>query len=506
MSCPAGSGFQPSGAVEAFHAIPHTDIDLQSSPDQFQPDNTQYWEAVIIWACVPILTCVCVLILMSIYFICVCCCCCCGGSRDWTRKPKVACGIVNLSIIAVLLGLIGASLWAELDIDQHMNDALDTLREVDNFFAQYTNDSSLYNAAQQNASLEALSDALSEQLPRPDTELNEVKFLTSANYELGEVYADIDSAVGPIRLNRILSEGDTAVEAFRNYVVIGYLCLVLVVLILLVVAIFCGCCIANPAFLIIMVVSLVVLTVTMWVAVGANLTLLIVVGDICNDPDMLIRNLTQNQANAVGQDLVNYYLVCNETCQASPFSQEIMRANTAFETIDLIEEKLQNYTTRSENRTILRPLLDRVERGFNGSRTGVTAISSCDTIHQLYLELLQALCGDSYDGFVVLFALACTLCVGMMVLVVTATFHTGFYCNYRKDYDGEAEAYNFPASSPGVWQSYGTNYNYSSSSYSRYREQPRPSGATEPPKYNDLQQPASGSQSTPLREISEPSH
>jgi hypothetical protein len=72
-------------------------------------------------------------------------------------------------------------------------------------------------------------------------------------------------------------------------VVIGYLCLVLVVLILLVVAIFCGCCIANPAFLIIMVVSLVVLTVTMWVAVGANLTLLIVVGDICNDPDMLIK-------------------------------------------------------------------------------------------------------------------------------------------------------------------------------------------------------------------------
>ena len=44
MSCPTGSGFEPSGAVEAFHGIPHSDIDLQDSPDQFQPDNQQYWE------------------------------------------------------------------------------------------------------------------------------------------------------------------------------------------------------------------------------------------------------------------------------------------------------------------------------------------------------------------------------------------------------------------------------------------------------------------------------
>ena len=44
MSCPTGSGFEPSGAVEAFHGIPHSDIDLQSSPDQFEPDNSQYWE------------------------------------------------------------------------------------------------------------------------------------------------------------------------------------------------------------------------------------------------------------------------------------------------------------------------------------------------------------------------------------------------------------------------------------------------------------------------------
>ena len=43
-SCPTGSGYDPSGAVEAFHGIPHTDIDLEDSPDQFDPESSQYWE------------------------------------------------------------------------------------------------------------------------------------------------------------------------------------------------------------------------------------------------------------------------------------------------------------------------------------------------------------------------------------------------------------------------------------------------------------------------------
>lgn len=39
-----GSGYDPSSAVEAFHGIPHIDIDLQDSPEQFDPSNSKYWE------------------------------------------------------------------------------------------------------------------------------------------------------------------------------------------------------------------------------------------------------------------------------------------------------------------------------------------------------------------------------------------------------------------------------------------------------------------------------
>ena len=43
-TCPTGSSYDPSAAVETFHGIPHTDIDLQDSPDQFDPSDTNYWE------------------------------------------------------------------------------------------------------------------------------------------------------------------------------------------------------------------------------------------------------------------------------------------------------------------------------------------------------------------------------------------------------------------------------------------------------------------------------
>ena len=33
---------------------------------------------------------------------------------------------------------------------------------------------------------------------------------------------------------------------------------------------------------------------------------------------------------------------------------------------------------------------------------------------------------------VVQFGLVCGLCVGLLVLVVTVTFHAGFFCNSRK--------------------------------------------------------------------------
>jgi hypothetical protein len=410
----------------------------------------------------------------------------------------------------VLLALVAASLWAEVDLDSHINDFLDNTQSVESFFNQYGNESTLYNEAMQNRSLEALQEELMEQSPSPDPQLQEVENLFFANELLGSVFEGIDQEVGPIDLDDVTDNADEF-EAIRHWVVIGYLILVAVVLFLLVLAILCGVCIKNPAFLIIMVVVLVILTLTMWVAAGASLAFLVVSGDICSDPDTLIRNFTRDQSDAVSPNVVNYYLICNETCQPSPFSTLILQADDAFARIAMEEEDLQNYTSHSANQSLLQPLLDDVVRGFNGSRMAVNDISSCVFIHDLYIDSLQTFCGDSFDSSVIQFGLVCGLCVGLMVLVVTATFHAGFFCNNKKPlYDEEAIAYDLSPSA-GVWSSYGTNVNYNSS-YTRFREQPQspqstqsPPGASEPPKYNDLQQPITGDQPSShfneLREI-----
>ena len=44
MSCAAlSSGYEPSALVTAFHSIPHVDIDLNPSPDDFQL-SLEYFE------------------------------------------------------------------------------------------------------------------------------------------------------------------------------------------------------------------------------------------------------------------------------------------------------------------------------------------------------------------------------------------------------------------------------------------------------------------------------
>ena len=49
----------------------------------------------IIWACIPILVCVCLYILMSVYFILVCCCCCCGVERGKSNASRWACAVLQ---------------------------------------------------------------------------------------------------------------------------------------------------------------------------------------------------------------------------------------------------------------------------------------------------------------------------------------------------------------------------------------------------------------------------
>jgi len=167
-SCSAqGSGYMPTATVAAFHNIPHVDIDLNPSPENFELSldyfevswrdrgrrmgwegralnacfdhakkracthkkpsyglatppcmyygtftdiqhlctlySHPYKQAVIIWACVPILACVCLFILMSVYFICVCCCCCFGERKKRSNRPKVACGVLTSIMIVFCL-------------------------------------------------------------------------------------------------------------------------------------------------------------------------------------------------------------------------------------------------------------------------------------------------------------------------------------------------------------------------------------------------------------------
>ena len=142
--------------------------------------------------------------------------------------------------------LTGASLWAELSIDESIHDALDTASTVDDFFNQYGNNvsylplsffppsvlhplppslpslplsslsqSDLYNEAMQNMYLDTLEQALQEQTPQPAEEIEDVYNLQFANDMIGTVFSDIDAAVGPFDLDQVIDRAEEAVEGFR---------------------------------------------------------------------------------------------------------------------------------------------------------------------------------------------------------------------------------------------------------------------------------------------------
>ena len=122
MSCQDSSGYMPSSIVTDFHSIPHIDINLQPVPSDFSITlnyfqvcrslfttccNTTFTfivlfhlQSIIIWACVPVLACVCLFILLSVYYICICCCCCC---RDKKARPKVTKIICAFFVCLVIL-------------------------------------------------------------------------------------------------------------------------------------------------------------------------------------------------------------------------------------------------------------------------------------------------------------------------------------------------------------------------------------------------------------------
>ena len=79
---------------------PHTFTDSHTSTHTLIHTSKQ---AVIIWACVPILACVCLFILMSVYFICVCCCCCFGERKKRSNRPKIVCGVLTSIMIVFCL-------------------------------------------------------------------------------------------------------------------------------------------------------------------------------------------------------------------------------------------------------------------------------------------------------------------------------------------------------------------------------------------------------------------
>lgn len=482
MTC-NGSGFEPSVFVEAFHDIPHVDIDLKPSTDQFAISQA-YFETLIIWACLPILVCVCFFIVLIVYYIFLCCCCCCcGDKKNSSKVARRACATFVIIILVLCIVGVGASLWVEIELGEGVERVLTNVRNINDAVVQVSTESAVYDSSLVDSSLrEVLQGITDSSGANKDEAEAATDVLLVANGDLASAFEAINDTVSQFDFTD-QEDAISFFETVRHWSIIGFFGLLVLFFLLVIISALCF----NKAFFIIVLFILFFLSFIMWLGTGGSLGFLILSSDICSDPDGVIKNNTK----LASSDAINYYLSCNNDCP-NPFDADIADANAAYETIEEQQSIVRVYI--EENMLDVASEFEKaVEQFMEGyvAIDNITTFTECDSIHEYYSEILMGACDTGFFYGLIQFGLACYLSIFMLMLLITGGAFTALLCNKSMDdVDGNV-AYDYGNEGPSTWEAYGSSQRYhSAGSYHATTTNTTGDSFTlstrEPPKYSDL--------------------
>lgn len=432
-SCSNGSSsYDPTDIVNAFHNIPHVDIDLKDSSSQFDI-TLDYFQAVIIWACVPILVCLCIFILMLVYYFCICCCCCCQEKKHRPKVVNISCAFFISLLIIFSLGLIGVAIYSEIALNSDIKSFIENGDNINDIVYDIDNEINTYNFTEVNIAMRNVITVINN-TDGDSMVLDAAEALQNANEEISNAYNSISDSVDAFDYSSTIDNADTY-ETIRHWSVIGYLIFVAVFLVIVFLVVVCR----SAVGLVIMLVLMGIVTFSVWIVTGGGLATVIILGDICYDPDTLLRNNTDNtQAEAV----IDYFIVCDNSSCPSPFEKEFDRAKEAFETIDMYEQQVQNYVNNNTNNDTINDY-KTVTNGFDIAQNISNVIMQDLTctpsqgIHEEYLSALDNLCTKGYVFGVLLFSLVSVLALSLMILMCCITYFAGLLASTSNELDDE---------------------------------------------------------------------
>ncbi|XP_019852251.1 PREDICTED: protein tweety homolog 2-like [Amphimedon queenslandica] len=459
------SSYEPSSFVTAFHSIPHVNIDLREVSSDFAV-SLSYFEPVIIWACVPILICLCIFILLLVYFIFICCCCCCREKTNRPRTCKLSCAFVLSILFIFCLGLVGVLIYAEVSLNKNVESFTTNGQNVVNELTRVSASVDNYNGTLVSDSMSiVIAEISNSNGDGKDAVLASANLILEVNTDIDAALASISNGLDSVQYDSIINSVNNF-ENIRNWSTIGFL---IAVGLLLILSCLLTICMKSVCITIILVI-ISIFTILIWIAAGGALASTIVLSDVCIDPDGLIRNQTNNEP--IAREIVNYFISCEPSCRPS----DINETDAALQRYQMVVNNVTDYISANVPGAMVP--FDAVKNQITVADqiyNNVSTILNCNPsqgIKEYYNSILDSMCDQGQLFIVITFSVLSGLALSLFILICCLTAFDGLIINTSsvEDFDQDdivaydSERANSWAASP---RRYSYNEPYSSNGRNR---------------------------------------
>ncbi|XP_067911846.1 protein tweety homolog 3-like isoform X2 [Heterodontus francisci] len=425
----AAVNYSPPWWVNLLHRLPHINIQLETVSSEFQPEDTQYQESLLLLGGVALVCLALNLLFLLFYSFWLCCrrksedqsnadCCC-------TAWCVIIATLVCSAGIAVGFYGNGETSDGIFRLAYSMRHANRTITGVEYLVSESTQNL--------NRTVEESLGTLENLFTKEPLYLERVQ---KSKGLLGELVKQLTAIPFWEKNDVSLEELAVFIELYDYYRWLGYLGLLLFDVVICLLVLF-GL-IRNSKGILICAALLGVLTLIIsWSSLGLELAVSVGSSDFCVSPDAYVSKMA-DEHGLIAKEALNYYLVCN-TGYPNPFQQKLSSSHKALVEIqDHVSELLKSAVREFPSS---REYLDQTQIILNSTETTLqqlTALVDCRSLHMDYVQALTGLCYDGVEGliYLVLFSFVTAL---MLSSIVCSVPHTWKQSKSHVDDDGDED-------------------------------------------------------------------
>ncbi|KAL4658239.1 hypothetical protein GN956_G1971 [Arapaima gigas] len=418
--------YSPPWWVNLIHRLPHFTLQFERTSSDFQPDNPEYQQSILLLGAVALACLALDLLFLLFYSFWLCC-----RRRKSDEQPNADCCCTAWCVIIATLVCsagIAVGFYGNGEACDGVNRLTYSMRHANRTVAGVQK-LVLDSTSSLNQTVEEGLQQLEGQYTKHTDYLSIVQKLQGQLDELGHQMADI-----PFWKNADISLEDLAIniEFYDWYRWLAYLGLLLFDVIICLLVLF-GL-IRNSKGTLIGVCLLGVLTLVIsWGSLGLELAVSVVssASDFCITPDMYITKVTE--ANAVVSNGKSKW----KNCMVLWF-QKLSGSHKALvemqdDVSELLRSSIREYPKTKGN-------LEQIQRVLNTTEISLhqlTALVDCRSLHMDYVQAVTGLCYDGLEGliYLVLFSFVTALMFSSIVCSVPHTWQ-----GKRSEEDGEEES------------------------------------------------------------------